>query len=64
MPALRPSLQIDRDEWFEEGMEKGREEGRKEMALKLIKAKMDRKLICEVTGFSERELKALEDGKL
>ena len=27
MQALRPSLQIDRDEWFEEGMEKGREEG-------------------------------------
>ena len=48
------------EERFEEGLEKGLEKGRKEMALKLLAVKMDRNLISQVTGLSEKEIKALE----
>ena len=51
MPPLKCSLEIER------------EEGRKEMVLKLLAAKMDMNLICQVTGLSKEEIEALTGQK-
>ena len=51
------------DQTIDEYLEEGRLEERKEMAIKLLKANMERGLIIQVTGFSEEELKELENQK-
>ena len=46
--------------------QKGRNEGRNEMGKEIVKQmlhlNMDMATICQVTGFSEAEVKAIEDG--
>ena len=71
MSALRPSLQIDRDEWFEEGLEKGREEGlekgreegriaeRKKIACDMLASGADLKFVAKATGLTLQEVKEL-----
>ena len=55
--VIRPEQTID------EYLEEGRLEERKEIAIKLLKAKIKRSLISEITGLSEEELKAFENQK-
>ena len=59
---IRFDITIDEclDERFAEGIKEGIEKGRREMALKLLDAKMDVDLICQVTGLSLKEIRELE----
>ena len=44
------------------GRNEGRKEERKEIVKQMLHLKMDMATICQVTGFSEAEVKAIEDG--
>ncbi len=63
MPALKYSLQIDRDEWFEEGLEKGLEEGAQkkawEIARDMLTAGSNPAFVAKITGLTLQEVKNL-----
>ena len=48
-----------REEGRKEGREEGREEGKREMLFALLKAGAEIKLLKEVSGLSEEEIKTL-----
>ena len=60
MGPLSTSLERERTEGREEGERKGREEGKKEIALQMLEKDIDIATICECTGLTEKEVKALE----
>ena len=52
---------VAEDEYiFEQGLEKGMQKGMQAVALNMLDEKVDRDLICKVTGLSLKELKKLK----
>ena len=69
MAELKFSLQKEKEKGLkiglkkgrEEGLEKGREEMLKEMVLQMLKAEMEIKKICQLTGLTPEEVEALNE---
>ena len=69
MSLMQRSLNEEREEGREEGEKKGREKGREEgreeskakIALKMLEKRVQITTICEVVGFSEEQLKELQE---
>ncbi|MDE0118866.1 MAG: Rpn family recombination-promoting nuclease/putative transposase [Bdellovibrionales bacterium] len=53
--------ELFREEGRQEGRQEGQQQGRLEVMINMLKRKMDTKLITEVTGFSEEEIKKLKN---
>ena len=65
-PALRSSLDEEREKGLLQGMQKGRMEGKmerdKEVIARMLKKNMQVSVISEVTGLSKSQIKKLQNG--
>ena len=61
--ALLEGRKEGEEEGKREGRREGEKEGKRDVALKLIRMKMDVEQIIEATGLSREELKALEENQ-
>ena len=60
MPALKSSLEMEREEGLQEGRQEGRQERDREIAFKMIEIGADIHMICQCTDFTKEQVEKLK----